>query len=259
MNSAIGRMTGCPRLSSPAIPLHFRSWHYIWPCAAPYARHGATKLPRLCLEGWQLRRRPEPPRHDGSYSTWLRSRGRRARVTGADLRQAILVGATLTKGVLIRTQLQGASLSDADLIGANLGDADLSGAHSVTQERLGRAWRMRGGAHHRSVGGPMLVGYARTSTIERAAGLAAQRRDLKVTGCEKIFTAQVSSVAARAKLTTALEFVREGDVLVVTQPDRLGRSTRNLLDIVEDLETRGIALGFRWAASGSTQGARPGS
>ena len=89
---------------------------------------------------------------------------------------------------------------------------------------------------------PMLVGYARTSTIEQAAGLAAQRRDLKAANCEKIFAEQVSSVAARAKLTAALEFVREGDVLVVTKPDRLARSTRNLLDIVEDLERRGIAL-----------------
>ena len=89
---------------------------------------------------------------------------------------------------------------------------------------------------------PMLVGYARTSTIEQAAGLAAQKRDLKAANCEKIFAEQVSSVAARAKLTAALEFVREGDVLVVTKPDRLARSTRNLLDIVEDLERRGIAL-----------------
>ena len=45
----------------------------------------------------------------------------------------------------------------------------------------------------------MLVGYARTSTIEQAAGLAAQRRDLKAAGCEKIFAEQVSSVAARAE------------------------------------------------------------
>ena len=88
----------------------------------------------------------------------------------------------------------------------------------------------------------MLVGYARTSTIEQAAGLAAQKRDLKAASCEKIFAEQVSSVAARDKLTAALEFVREGDVLVVTKPDRLARSTRNLLDIVEDLERRGIAL-----------------
>ena len=51
----------------------------------------------------------------------------------------------------------------------------------------------------------MLVGYARTSTIEQAAGLAAQKRDLKAASCEKIFAEQVSSVAARAKLTAALE------------------------------------------------------
>jgi DNA invertase Pin-like site-specific DNA recombinase len=88
----------------------------------------------------------------------------------------------------------------------------------------------------------MMIGYARTSTVEQAAGLAAQRRDLKAAGCEKIFAEQVSSIAERAKLTEALEFVREDDVLVVTKPDRLARSTRNLLDIVEDLETHRIAL-----------------
>jgi DNA invertase Pin-like site-specific DNA recombinase len=63
------------------------------------------------------------------------------------------------------------------------------------------------------------------------------KRDPKAAGCEKIFAEQVSSVAA-----PALEFVREGDVLVVTKPDRLARSTRNLLDIVEDLEKRGTRL-----------------
>jgi DNA invertase Pin-like site-specific DNA recombinase len=51
-----------------------------------------------------------------------------------------------------------------------------------------------------------------------------------------------SSRTPHLKLTTALEFVREGDVLVVTKPDRLARSTRNLLDIVEDLEKRGSPL-----------------
>ena len=106
----------------------------------------------------------------------------------------------------------------------------------------------------------MLVGYARTSTIEQAAGLAAHKRDLKAAGCEKIFAEQVSSVAARARLTAALEFVREGDVLVVTKPDRLARSTRNLLDIVEDLERRASLWSCcQWAASGSTPAARPES
>ena len=88
----------------------------------------------------------------------------------------------------------------------------------------------------------MLVGYARTSTIEQAAGLAAQKRDLKAAGCEKIFAEQVSSVAARAKLTAALEFVREGDVLVVTKPDRgmsalrRGRGDCHLLQRIEDAQ-----------------------
>jgi DNA invertase Pin-like site-specific DNA recombinase len=67
----------------------------------------------------------------------------------------------------------------------------------------------------------MLVGYARTSTCDQKAGLAAQERDLLAAGAEKIFSEQVSSVAQRAMLKACLEFLREGDVLVVTKPDRL--------------------------------------
>ena len=88
----------------------------------------------------------------------------------------------------------------------------------------------------------MIVGYARTSTVDRTAGLDAQVRDLKAARCTKLFSEQVSSVADRAKLTVALNFVREGDTLMVTKADRLARSTRNLLDIVEDLNGRGIGL-----------------
>ena len=46
----------------------------------------------------------------------------------------------------------------------------------------------------------------------------------------------------RCQLATALEFVREDDVLVVTKPERLARSTGSLLDIVEDLKKRGTRL-----------------
>jgi len=87
-----------------------------------------------------------------------------------------------------------------------------------------------------------LVGYARTSTIEQEAGLAAQERDLKVLGCTKVFSERVSSVAKRDQLEAALEYVREGDVLVVTKPDRLARSTADLLNIVGRLEAKGVAL-----------------
>lgn len=88
----------------------------------------------------------------------------------------------------------------------------------------------------------MLVGYARTSTAEQDAGLEAQDRDLRATGCTKIFSEKVSSVADRQGLEAALEFVREGDTLVVTKLDRLARSTGHLLELVQVLERKGVAL-----------------
>ena len=88
----------------------------------------------------------------------------------------------------------------------------------------------------------MLVGYARTSTTDQKAGLDAQERDLRAAGAERVFTEQVSSIAQRAGLETCLEFMREGDALVVTKPDRLARSTAELLAIEADLSRRGIGL-----------------
>lgn len=88
----------------------------------------------------------------------------------------------------------------------------------------------------------MLVGYARTSTTDQHAGLEAQVRDLRAAGAERIFSEQVSSVAPRAQLAAALDFVRAGDVLIVSKPDRLARSTGELLGIVQGLETKGVAL-----------------
>ena len=88
----------------------------------------------------------------------------------------------------------------------------------------------------------MLVGYARTSTEDQRAGLTAQERDLKAAGCEKLFSEQVSSVDQRDKLKALLDFVREGDAVVVTKPDRLARRTSELLEIEADLSKRGIGL-----------------
>lgn len=56
----------------------------------------------------------------------------------------------------------------------------------------------------------MLIGYVRTSTLERGAGLDAQIRDLTALGCEKQFSEQVSSVAPRKALEDAPGFAREG-------------------------------------------------
>jgi DNA invertase Pin-like site-specific DNA recombinase len=88
----------------------------------------------------------------------------------------------------------------------------------------------------------MKIGYARTSTLEQRAGLDAQVRDLKAAGCEKLFREQVSSVAPRAKLESALDFVRKGDVLVVTKLDQLARSTADLLRIMELVKQQGATL-----------------
>lgn len=88
----------------------------------------------------------------------------------------------------------------------------------------------------------MLVGYARTSTVEQQAGLDAQERDLGSCGVEKLFVEQVSSIAKRDELNNALEYVREGDTLAVTKLDRLARSTSDLLNIVSRLENKGVGL-----------------
>ncbi len=88
----------------------------------------------------------------------------------------------------------------------------------------------------------MIVGYARTSTTDQHAGLKAQIRDLTDAKCEKLFSEQVSSVAQRSQLDAALDFVREGDLLMVTKPDRLARSTSDLLTIVERLQVKSVAL-----------------
>ncbi|MFF8800889.1 MULTISPECIES: recombinase family protein [unclassified Methylobacterium] len=88
----------------------------------------------------------------------------------------------------------------------------------------------------------MLIGYARTSTLDQDAGFAAQLRELTALGCEKLFKEQVSSVAPRKQLEAALEFARHGDMLVVTKLDRLARSVVHLGKIIETLETKGVAL-----------------
>ena len=88
----------------------------------------------------------------------------------------------------------------------------------------------------------MRIGYARTSTTDQQAGFEAQVRDLEALGCEKVYQEQVSSVGARDELAVALDFVREGDTLVVTKLDRLARSTRHLNEIVDRLREKGSHL-----------------
>lgn len=88
-----------------------------------------------------------------------------------------------------------------------------------------------------------VVGYARTSTADQHAGLDDQIAELNEAGCTRIFHEQVSSVdAARPQLHAALQFLRDGDFFICTKPDRLARSTTDLLKIVADLSKRGVRV-----------------
>jgi DNA invertase Pin-like site-specific DNA recombinase len=88
----------------------------------------------------------------------------------------------------------------------------------------------------------MLIGYARTSTVDQRAGFEAQKVTLLAQGCTKLFSEQTSSVGERAQLDLALEFAREGDTLFVTKLDRLARSVSHLCEIVKLLESKGVSL-----------------
>lgn len=87
-----------------------------------------------------------------------------------------------------------------------------------------------------------LVGYSRVSTGDQTADL--QGDALSAAGCERIFTDTASGATTdRPQLSAALDYLREGDVLCVWRLDRLGRSLKHLVEVVNGLESRGV--GFR--------------
>src|SRR3954447_13000721 len=87
----------------------------------------------------------------------------------------------------------------------------------------------------------MLVGYARVSTSDQTLDL--QRDGLTKAGCSRIFTDTASGVQAERKgLTEALSYVRAGDTLIVWKLDRLGRSLKDLITRITELETRKIGF-----------------
>ncbi len=88
----------------------------------------------------------------------------------------------------------------------------------------------------------MKYGYARVSTTDQ--DLTIQVEALTNAGCETIRQEKVSgtSVQGRNELNTLLEFLRDGDELVVTRVDRLARSIRDLQNMVYDLDKRGVTL-----------------
>jgi DNA invertase Pin-like site-specific DNA recombinase len=88
----------------------------------------------------------------------------------------------------------------------------------------------------------MLVGYARVSTQDQKPEL--QLDALKAAGCEKLFVEKASGAQRdRPELKAALDYMRNGDTLVVWKLDRLARSMKQLIETVEHLE--GQRIGFR--------------
>jgi DNA invertase Pin-like site-specific DNA recombinase len=87
----------------------------------------------------------------------------------------------------------------------------------------------------------MLIGYARVSTLDQKPAL--QIDALMSAGCERIFTEKASGAQRdRPELKAALSYLRAGDTLVVWKLDRLARSMRQLIETVEDLQSRRIEL-----------------
>jgi DNA invertase Pin-like site-specific DNA recombinase len=68
------------------------------------------------------------------------------------------------------------------------------------------------------------------------------RSATKGAGCEKIFNEQVSAVGKRPQLEAALDYIREGDTLLVTKSDRLARSTQHLLEVADRVKAKGADL-----------------
>ncbi|MEL7224047.1 MAG: recombinase family protein [Cyanobacteria bacterium J06576_12] len=85
-------------------------------------------------------------------------------------------------------------------------------------------------------------GYARVSTADQ--DLSIQRDALKAAGCEIIREEKISGTSrqGRKELDTLMEFLREGDTLVITRLDRLARDMDDLSGIVRELEYKGVAL-----------------
>ena len=100
------------------------------------------------------------------------------------------------------------------------------------------------------------LGYARVST--RDQNFAAQVAELKAAGCDKVYREKASGAKTdRVELRKVIAKLKSGDVLVVSRLDRLARSTRDLLNIIESLTQRGAgfkSLKDAWADTTSPHG-----
>ena len=87
-----------------------------------------------------------------------------------------------------------------------------------------------------------MYGYARVSSLSQSTEVQADR--LRGAGCTKVVTEAASgrSRSGRSELERLMEFIGPGDTLTVVKLDRLGRSTRDVLNLVHELEAKGASL-----------------
>ena len=102
----------------------------------------------------------------------------------------------------------------------------------------------------------MKIGYARVSTHDQS--LDRQIDALNAAGCERIYSEKVSAVKKdRTELSKIFDFIRAGDVIIVCEMSRLGRSLKDLIEIVERIHAAGaniVSLQEKWMDTTSVQG-----
>lgn len=102
----------------------------------------------------------------------------------------------------------------------------------------------------------MIIGYARVSSDGQST--EAQRAALTAAGADKVFAENISgAITSRAELDNAIAELSEGDTLLITRLDRLARSTRDLLNILDAIAKRGAAfrsLNDPWADTTTPHG-----
>ena len=101
------------------------------------------------------------------------------------------------------------------------------------------AYRYLHGQH--LLGRPVIVGYARVSTVDQNLGL--QHDALKNAGCERVFEDRIRGAKEyRPGWREARAALRDGDTLVVWRLDRLGRSLKHLIEVITELDEQGIGF-----------------
>ena len=102
----------------------------------------------------------------------------------------------------------------------------------------------------------MKIGYARVSTLDQS--LDRQIDSLNAAGCERIYSEKVSAIKKdRPELARMMDAIREGDIVIVVELTRLGRSVKDLIEIVEQIHAAGaniISLSEPWMDTTSVQG-----